>query len=375
MRNEGVLTRNRPASTAGQRGGHDSGVASIRTRQRKDGSVYYAVLFRAGSRQSSVSVNDRRDADYIKAHLELTGELPRAVARPEVAMTVADLVGTHIDGLSGVQAFTVSKYRGLAAMHINPVLGPMPAAGVTREIVARWVARIDRAPKTLKNIHALLSASFATGVRLGVVASNPAEGVRLPAIQRETVYLLERETFAAILAEVAPKWRILFLLLAQTGMRWGEAAALLASDVDVKRGTISITKAVKRVDGGRNMVGPTKTARSRRTISVPPSLLAELAPRLRRKGALFADLVGPALRSDSSREAWERGVRRAGVARVLMRDLRHAHASWLLEAGVPPKVVQERLGHEKIATTMEIYARVSRDADTAAAALLDDLGG
>lgn len=362
---------------------HDGRVASIRQRRRKDGSTYYSVLWRDRGRQTSISVNRREDADYIRAHLNLTGSLPRALQAPGPSVTVAELVQQHIDGLSGVQAFTISKYRALAALHIEPTLGAMPAGQVTREVVGKWADSLDRAPKTVKDVHALLSAAYTSGERNGLVATNPARGVRLPVrVGRDAPELLTRGEFETIMRHMAPKWRPLFRLLAQTGMRWGEAAALTARDVDVRRATISITKAVKRQDGGPNVIGPTKTRRSRRVVSVPASLLVELAPLLQSRGRIFADLTGDRLRSDSALDAWRSAIARARSVEgdevvsgePTMRDLRHSHASWLLEAGVNPRVVQERLGHEKVATTMEIYARVSRDADAAAAALLDGLG-
>lgn len=166
-------------------------------------------------------------------------------------------------------------------------------------------------PKSVKDLHALLSSALRSAQQRGDVRLNVAKGLRLPAVQREQKALLEREAFAAILAEVAERWRPFFLLLAQTGMRWGEAAALMLSDVDVKRSTVRISKAGKRIDGAQNVVGPTKTPRSRRTISAPASPLVELAPLLKTRGRIFAHLIGEGLRSDCSREAWERGVKRA----------------------------------------------------------------
>lgn len=229
------------------------------------------------------------------------------------------------------------------------------------------------AQKTVRNAHALLSAALAAAVEAGTIARNPAKGVRLPARDTKAGTLLPRDEFEQVLTELAESWRPFFLLLASTGMRWGEAAALTVADVNRRTATIAITKAVKRVDGSPNIVGTPKTERSNRVISISPSLLAELLPLLVRPGSaqLFAGLTGGAYSSRPAHHAWTKAVKAAGVptAAATMKDLRSSHASWL-EDGANPKVAQERLGHERISTTMEVYARVNRDADAAAAALL-----
>lgn len=361
-------------------------MASIRTRRRRDGTTYYSVLWRDRGRQTSISVDDIKDAEHIKAWLDLTGQLPR-VTRTTDAPTVEQLLIDHIDALSGVEARTISTYRALAAHHITPHLGRLPATDLTRGHVAKWVNTLAEAPtsrtgrpprpKTIRNAHALLSAALATAVENGILPRNPAKGVRLPARDTKTGALISRDDLTAILAEMTSEWRRFFLLLAQTGMRWGEAAALTVGDVHRRTRTIAITKAVKRIDGAPNVIGTPKTDRSHRVLSIPASLMTDLLPLLVRPAGeqLFAGQTGGAYSSRPAHHAWMLATKAAGVAvGSTMKDLRSSHASWLLEDGVNPKVVQERLGHERISTTMEIYARVNRDADAAAAELLDGLG-
>ncbi|WP_134324679.1 tyrosine-type recombinase/integrase [Cumulibacter soli] len=363
-------------------------MASIRKRARKDGTPYWSVLWRKDGRQTSISVDSERDAEHIRAWLDLTGRLPDSPAPEDATQTVSQVIEEHIAQLSGVEDRTITGYRALARNHIAPHLGHIPINALTRAHVAQWVRTLGQGasertkrplrPKTIRNAHALLSAALSTAHTAGLIPKNPAEGLRLPARDTKSSVLLPRDEFELVLDQFTDlAWRRFFLVLAQTGMRWGEAAALTVADVNRRAGTVSVTKGVKRIDGAHNIVGTPKTQRSNRVISIPPSLMTELLPLLVRPGSaqLFAGLTGTAYSSRPAHHAWTKAVKASGVPTVAtMKDLRSSHASWLLEDGVNPKVVQERLGHDRISTTMEIYAHVNRGADAAAAALLDGLG-
>lgn len=90
-------------------------------------------------------------------------------------------------------------------------------------------------------------------------------------------------------------------------------------------------------------------------------------------GAVFTDALGRPYRPDRVTKAFGRAVRSADVPRIPPHDMRHTHASLLLQAGVNPKVVSERLGHSSVAFTLDTYAHVMPGMQPEAAERLAEL--
>jgi integrase len=162
-------------------------------------------------------------------------------------------------------------------------------------------------------------------------------------------------------------------MLAGTGMRWGEAVALEVRDVDLDDATVRVTKAEKSDpdNPGQTIIGPTKTAKSRRTITLPSELVNALTPLVEgRKGTarLFVTPDDRPVKHRNFYDLWLHTILPAAeVERVRVHDLRHSHAAWLIAEGIPLRVIQARLGHEKITTTIDTYGHLLPDLQRAAA--------
>jgi integrase len=183
-----------------------------------------------------------------------------------------------------------------------------------------------------------------------------------------------------------PLWR----LAAQTGMRRGELLGLRWSDVDLDAGRIAVRQQLLR-GGERIAFGPPKTKAGRRSIkldTVTVDVLRSHRAHQNEHGRLklgqayrsdldlvFARLDGSAHDPDVVSQQFEAASKRAGVKRIRFHDIRHTHASLALQAGIHPKVVQERLGHSSIAVTLDRYSHVipalQEDAAARIAAVVD----
>lgn len=174
-----------------------------------------------------------------------------------------------------------------------------------------------------------------------------------------------------------------FITLAvHTGLRWGEITALRVGDVDTARRLLSVKRAWKRDGDGQWAIGPPKTERSRRVISLAPSLVRLLEPHLAgraREDYVFINGDGGPLRSPSFHEdRWKRALNLAqtrGLTKTpRFHDLRHSHVAWLVAANTPLPKIQQRLGHESIQTTIDVYggllAATDDQVDDAVEALL-----
>jgi len=194
-------------------------------------------------------------------------------------------------------------------------------------------------------------------VRSGRLRSNPARGLGLPRPgRRDYVYLTHRQVLD--LATAAGRWRLLILVLAYTGLRWGEATALRVCDIDFDRRRIEVRRAFSDV-GGRVILGTPKSHQSR-SVPVPRFIAAELAPAANGKRTddlLFTMPGGSLMRLSNWRRAtFLPACNRAGISgRFRIHDLRHTAAALMIQAGYPPKMLQEIMGHASITTTLDLY--------------------
>jgi integrase len=154
-------------------------------------------------------------------------------------------------------------------------------------------------------------------------------------------------------------------MLAGTGCRWGEATALRWNDLDLDAvvPVVRISRAQTHgVDGNGLVEGNAKTKRSLRTVSLPRQLVEQLRiARVPGNGHIFAEDDGSAI--DHHRfymKVWTPAVKEADLGkRPTIHSLRHSSASWLIAAGLPLPVMQRRLGHEQISTTIDRYGRLA----------------
>ena len=268
-------------------------------------------------------------------------------------------------------------------------------------IIASGRTRSGRlvASSTLERIRATLRSALSEAVRQGLIEGNPATNVRLPKPSRvrPVVWTATRE-IAWRETGAGPRWRCgpastwppssasvkndplftLWWLVALTGLRRGEVAALRWTDIDLDAATLTVHEQLVVVDG-QDLLGPPKSASSRRTIAldkVTVGLLRELwrqhrellkATGRNRDGYVFVDANGRRLRPDYLTRRLAKLIAECGLPPVRLHDLRHGAASLALAAGVDLKVVQEMLGHSSIITTADIYTSVLSEAAHAAA--------
>lgn len=180
----------------------------------------------------------------------------------------------------------------------------------------------------------------------------------------------------------------LWLLAVATGMRRGELCGLRWEDVDFNSCSVNIRRSLVMVNG-RPIIQEPKTARSYRRIKLPDSCIQALkAWSLDHKkervaygegydesGHVFTQRDGKPLRPDLlTRRYFPRLLKAAGLKENLrLHDLRHSHATALLQAGTPAKVISERLGHFNTAFTMDTYAHVAHSLEQEAAERFDSI--
>ena len=150
---------------------------------------------------------------------------------------------------------------------------------------------------------------------------------------------------------------ICFEVLYWTGIREGELLALSPADIDLDNKTISINRTYQRIEGKDVFTSP-KTRKSKRKIPIPDFLCQELSDYIQSRYMLDADeRLFPVTKSYLSHEMI-RGCKNTGVKKIRIHDIRHSHASLLINQGCDALMLADRLGHEKVSTTLNTYSHL-----------------
>lgn len=215
-------------------------------------------------------------------------------------------------------------------------------------------------PTYLKTVNNQLAAIFNYAVRYYDLKDNPCRKAgsigKSHAVEREFWTKQEFKQFLETV-EDKPETKMAFLLLYWTGMRIGELLALTYKDIDVEKRTISINKSYQRIEG-RDIITPPKTPKSKRIVTIPPFLVEELQEYISHLYGIMADERMFRFTKSYMEHEIIRGINASGVKRIRLHGLRHSHASLLVEMGFMPLAIAERLGHEKIETTLNTYSHL-----------------
>lgn len=366
-----------------------------RQRVWKDGRITWSVQYRLDTKRVVRDTFDTYDdAKQFCNLVEAVGgsearRILDEMAQDDAPITVKQALEEHLDILAAsCTEGTIETYRRVANRTWGPDLFDLPIQAVTRRHVTKWVADqraqltnrgTPYSAKSIKNAHAILSSVLQTQVEHGNLTVNVAKGTKLPtdtARTVEPVYLTPSE-FAILVDCVPEQWQTLVALLYGTGMRWGEVTALTPGDFNLEAhpATVRVVKAWKLGKGSQTFLGSPKTKRSIRTITLPGVLvpqLSEAVQGVKRNSLVFTKPDGSKLTNSwFYQHVWSAALDAASEAglgaRPRLHDLRHSHASNLIAANVPLPVIQRRLGHESITTTVDRYGHLAPDAFGAAA--------
>jgi integrase len=245
--------------------------------------------------------------------------------------------------------------------------------------------RAGLAPKTVLEIHRVICNALDLAVDRQLIDTNPARAARPPkSATRSTVPAIWNAQQLGEFLRAARSMRLnpALHLVAHTGMRRGEVAGLNWSDLDVAGASLTIVR-TRQATMGRTVECPVKTRTSRRRVDLDANTVAVLdrwRHRLTAEGAtlepstpMFLNTQHRAPSPESFSQLFGRVVATTDLPRIRFHDLRHTHASLLVAAGVPIKVVSERLGHAHPGFTMHTYQHLLPGMGAAAAQRFADL--
>jgi integrase len=378
----------------------------------KKGSRYYAVIYEgvdpatgkerrrwypAGTRKTDA---DKLVTELVKRHHDGDYRAPDRITLGDY-LTERWLPAQR----SQLKDTTYHSYESNLRLHVLPNLGNVALAKLAPEDLDTLYARLLEAgrrnasgegpglsPASVRYIHRILRKALGDAVRKGTINRNPAVLADPP--KRSMARRRDREMKVWTAAQVqtfldaagGQRLSPAFVLAAHTGMRRGEVAGLRWSDVDLSARLIHVRQAAVAVNYELGL-SDMKTTNGKRTIDVNDDVVRALTAWRAKQaeerlllGADDADLDLVFARPDGQpthpeviSRTFERLVARSGLPRIRFHDVRHTHASLLLKAGVPIKVVSERLGHATASFTLDVYGWVLPGMQADAAAVFSRL--
>ncbi len=279
-------------------------------------------------------------------------------------------------------ATTLDAYTCIIRKHLRPAFEALPAHSVTNEVVLGYLqrrAQAGMAKATIQQHASLLGRIFKYAYQQGWVDHNPCAGIRLRSDRHIAARVFDKDQVRAFLdAAQASPYYLLYLLTVFSGLRHSELAGLRWRDMDFTTGHISIRQNRCYTRSRGWIVKDPKSAASTRRLPLPPFVLKVLhdqyAKRTPCQDLIFSYPDGrPWDIEDIVRRDLRRVLERAGLPHIRLHDLRHTHATLLLELGTPPKVVSERLGHSSVTFTMQVYSHVMPGMQEQAVARLEEV--
>ena len=361
----------------------------------------FAVPKAGGGRRqlSKGGYRTKREAEAALAEaLADYGQAPGADrAEPSKMALSAYLRDEWLPTLHGLKPSTRKGYEDLVNAYVIPHLGDVRLCDLTAGQVAKLYERLrtsgrvrDRSglsESSVHHVHVALSAALGHAVEAKLLRLSPITQLARKARPRATseakpeMHVWSAEEARRFLATAREdRLGALFDLALNTGLRRGELVALRWADVDLDAGRLAVRR--NRVTVGYGVEDGTPKGKRARVVDLDAGTVAALrshraaqaaerlawGPAWTDAGLVFTREDGSPLHPQTATWHLRRLARKAGVPAIRLHDLRHTHATLGLAAGVPAKVMQERLGHASVQITLDLYSHVvpGMQADAAA---------
>ena len=371
-------------------------IGSIRKRTDSKGNVTYQITLEL-DRDPITGVRHRRYHTVHGSKKEAQEVLKKLLLNPDEnlnavqsSIRLRDWMRTWLDEyLPHIAQTTRDGYEEKIRNHISPVLGGTPINQLDTTQIQRFInSRIDRgmAPKSIRALYNNLNASLNKAVQLKILAHNPCTGVVLPKLKRYQSEVYDAEQIQHLL-EVAKQDSIsayaICILGALLGLRRGEMTALRWEQVDFVNKKVTICE--NRVQSSKGVIEKAPKSESGiRTITIGKKALDALRyikdfyddscrnnPWFHGAGYVLFKEDGQPYRPDCITQLWGRFIQRTDLPYIRLHDLRHTNATLLIANDVSARVVQHRLGHADVSTTLQRYVHVQAAMDEAAADKID----
>ncbi len=292
---------------------------------------------------------------------------------------------------NSVRPNTYLQYSQIVHQHIVPTLGKILLKDLRPDHVQQlYTKKLENgiSARTTQLIHAVIHRALNHALKQGLVVRNVSDAVTRPKVPRKEMKTFDDyQVRQLIQAAEGTGMQTLFWVAVSTGLRKGEILGLKWSDLDWNNGRLQIQRQVQRRKGEGLVFCEPKSASGRRVIILGEKTLDRLheyreeqskerfrvGDQWQENDLIFPASTGTILDQSKVNKVYKKCLKKAGLPNLRFHDLRHTAATLMLQQGIHPKVVQERLGHSDISLTLNIYSHVLPSMQEEAAEKMDDL--
>jgi integrase len=387
---------NKPLSDTRENDNTKKTEAQMSTRRSKgEGSIFRR---KDGLWVAQITIQGRQIGKYAKSQAECREWLKTTKAQIEGGLTLAGAQVSLADFLkewltlieTSVRAKTSDQYRQIVRQHIVPDLGPIRLKDLNpRQIQSLYSKKLETgtSPRSVIMIHAVLRRALNHALKLGVIGRNPVMAVIRPKFKRKEMNVLSDSQVRVLLSAAAgTRFEATYWVAVTTGLRLGELLGLKWSDLDWVNRRLRIQRQVQRFRGSLVFSEP-KTSAGRRVIALGMATIEILRKHQnlqsgeirksgetwKENGMIFPSTIGTPMDPSNLYHHFKNLLKETGLPNIRFHDLRHTAATLMLQQGVHPKIVQERLGHADISMTLSTYSHVLPVMQDEAAEKMDEL--
>jgi integrase len=369
---------------------------STKKRGQGEGSIFKR---KGGLWVAQATIQGQKVTKYFKSQKEARTWLQETLSQIEHGMTLVASRASLKDYLaewletrkSSVRLKTIRQYSQVVRQHIVPTLGDIKVKDLRPDqIQALYNTKLNSgvSQRTVIEIHKVLHTSLSMALKWGLIIRNPADAVTRPRKKRtEMKTLSDSQVRVFLSAAEQTRYSALFYLALNTGMRLGELFGLKWSDIDWDHRRLQVKRQLQYLSGHGLIFLEPKTAASRRMIVLSENAINKLRTHLEQQdsdrlfagdqwqenGMLFSTKIGTPMFPANMYKDFKILLKKLDLPDIRFHDLRHTAATLMLQQGIHPKIVQERLGHSDIGMTLNTYSHVLPSMQEDAAEKLDEL--
>lgn len=292
-------------------------------------------------------------------------------------MKLSDFVDIYFDDKQNeLKDRTIKNKRYMMEQHIIPYFGNQKINEITASQIIQWQNEMQTkgfSEAYLRMIQNQLTCLFSHASRIYDLTTNPCKKVkRMGSFDVRSLNFWTVEEYQKFIQtiEQGTRYYIIFEILFWTGCRIGELLALTKKDIDFEKNQINITKTYYRTNG-QDIITEPKTKQSIRTVEIPEFLKQEIKCFIDRHYDMPDDERIFPIVQEAVQHKMKRHIEKAGVKKIRTHDLRHSHVAYLINKGVDPILIKERVGHKDIRITLNTYGHLYPNQQKKIADLID----
>jgi integrase len=322
---------------------------------------------------------EKKDAEIALAKMIFEFENEMRFRQSEASSFDKYMKDWFIERKGLVERTTLNNNLAFYKYYIYPALGKLKFDDITPQILQNFAndlyQRGSLATGTIHKIFDIIKVALNKAVKMKIIKENPSRYVDLPKLRKKEIKVWELEQINQFIQEIKAirnddQFFTAYLLAISCGMRQGEILGLRWNDINFSKKLIFIRQTLSH--DAKEFKPGAKTNAGVRTINITQSLCDQLLftkekilkdkQKLGNKYQDY-DLVvcnkkGSPLHPSNLLKTFKDDTRKVGLPVISFHELRHSHATMLIQQDISPKLIQERLGHSRIGITLDTYSHV-----------------